>query len=116
MGLDAPARTLGQRAWEALLSFRASSDLALRSSKKSDWPAYRASGAKSLRAFEEGFVHVSVEAFPCVLRVEATVPAKAAQGLFVGRSISNACEFGALGELIQLVHRCSVQIAESEYE
>lgn len=112
---DAPADTLGQSVWEALLSFRASASPDLASRKKTDWPAYRASGVKTVRAFEGGYVHVSVEAFPCVLRVEATVPARAAEGLFVGRFITNACDFGTLGELIQLVCRCSLQIAEREY-
>jgi hypothetical protein len=33
----------------------------LRTAKMTDWPAYRASGAKSVRAFEEQFIYVAVE-------------------------------------------------------
>jgi hypothetical protein len=112
---DAPAETLGQNAWESLLLFRKTPGLNLRSSKKSDWPAYRASGLKSIREFEDQYVRVSVVAFPNVLRVEATVPRNVAEGLFVGRTISNACEFEQLGDLIRLSSRCSARIAEEDF-
>ena len=104
---------LGQCVWEALLGFR--EDTNLGSSKKTDWPAYKASGARSVRSFEEDFVRVKIEAFPCVLRVEAYVPAKAAEDLFVGRHITNACDFSGLGDLIHLVYRSSLHIMEKEY-
>jgi hypothetical protein len=58
---------------------------------------------------------VSIEAFPCVLRIEATVPVKAAEGLFVGRWVSNACQFDELGRLILLLYRCSLHVATGEY-
>jgi hypothetical protein len=113
---DAPQKALGRSVWEALLRFRSIPEpLDLRLYKKTDWLAYRTSGAKSVRAFEERFVRVSVEALPGVLKVKADVPVKAAGGLFVGHQISNACEFEALTELIQLVCRCSLQIARGEY-
>jgi hypothetical protein len=102
--------------WEALLSFRSFSEpVNLRAHKKTDWPAFRASNMKTVRQFEDSFVRVSVEAFPCNLRIEADVLAREAEGLFVGRYISNACEFEALGDLIQLVCRGSLLIAEHEY-
>jgi hypothetical protein len=47
--------------------------------------------------------------------LKADVLAREAEGLFVGRYISNACEFEALGDLIQLVCRGSLLIAEHEY-
>jgi hypothetical protein len=112
---DSPAEVLGQNVWESLLLFRKTPGLNLGSSKKSDWPAYRASSVKSIREFEDKYARVSVIAFPCVLRVEATVPGDLAEGLFVGRAISNACEFEQLGDLIRLSSRCSVRIADEEF-
>jgi hypothetical protein len=113
---DVMPEDLGQSVWQALLCFRSiSGPLDLSSRKKTDWPAYRASGAKSVRQFEDCFVRVSVEAFPCLLRIEAGVLAKVAERLFVGGYLSNACQFEALGELIQLVCRGSLLIAEHEY-
>lgn len=67
---------------------------------------------KSVRTFEYEFVRVAIEAFPCILRVEATVPCSAADNLFVGRYISNSCEFEDLGELIRQVCRCSTVIRD----
>jgi hypothetical protein len=103
---------LGQTVWESLLQFKATPGLNLRSSKKTDWPAYRASGARSVREFEEQYLRVSVVAFPGVLRVEAAVPLLDADGLFVGRVISSGCEFEALGEVIRDVFQCSNHLAE----
>jgi hypothetical protein len=104
---------VGQSVWEALLLFQVSPQLG--SHKRTDWPAFRVSGAKSVRAFEYEFVRVAVEAFPCFLRVEAAVPCSGADGLFVGRYISNACEFDELGELIHQVSRCSIFVREQEF-
>jgi len=112
---DSPSEALGQNVWESLLLFRSTPNLNLRSIKKTDWPAYRASGTKSVREFEDNYVRVSVLASPGVLRVEATVPGDAGRGLFVGRVISNACEFEHLGDLIHLASRCSLLIAEQEF-
>jgi hypothetical protein len=106
---------LGRSVWEALLNFRRTPELNLRSYKRSDWPAYRASGAKSIRAFEEGFVRVCIEALPSVLLIKANADAMAEEGLFVGCHISQACEFEALTELINRVSRCSQQIARLEF-
>jgi hypothetical protein len=113
---DSPTEVLGQRVWEALLLFRRTPNLNLRSRKKTDWPAFRAPGSKSVRAFEGEFVRIVVQALGSVLRVEGLVPADAAAELFVGRHISNACEFEGLGDLIRLVFRCSLLIPEREFE
>lgn len=80
---------LGQATWESMLLFKRTPDLNLRSRKKTEWPAYRASGARSVRAFEDEYIRISVVALRSVLRVRADVPAQAAAGLFVGRFISN---------------------------
>ena len=110
---DTESHHLGRCVWEALLRFR--EDSYLGSGLKRDWPAYQASSARSARSFEEQFVRCNVEAFPCFLRVEADVPVKAAEGLFVGQYITNACEFGALGNLIHQIYRCAWHIVEAEY-
>jgi hypothetical protein len=69
---NALPEVLGQSVWEALLSFRSFSEpVNLRAHKKTDWPAFRASGMKTVRQFEDSFVRVSVEAFPCNLRIES---------------------------------------------
>jgi hypothetical protein len=109
----ADAELLGQAVWNALLAFRTSADLG--SSKKTEWPAFKASGAKSVSMFESEYVRVTIEAFPCFLRVESLVPCKSADGLFVGRYISNACEFEELAELIRQTSRCSVFVMEREF-
>jgi hypothetical protein len=105
-------RRSGKPCWESLLQFKTAPDQNLRSGKKTDWPAYRVSGTKSVREFEEEYLRLSVVAFPGVLRVEAAVPASEVDGLFVGRVIASACEFEALGELIRVVFRCSNHLAE----
>lgn len=110
---NSDSEMLGQSVWEALLLFHLSPYLG--PPKKTDWLAFRASGAKSVRAFEWEFVHVAIEAFPCFLRVQAKVPCNAADGLFVGRYITNACHFEDLGELIQQVCRCASLLREQEF-
>ena len=58
-------------------------------------------------------MHIVVEAFPCVFRVEGTVRSSVSEGLFVGKYITNACEFEELGALVHLVYR-SVQCLENQ--
>jgi hypothetical protein len=60
------SEALGQAVWEALLRFHVSPQLG--SPKKTDWPAFRASGEKNVRTFESEFVRVAIEAFPRVRR------------------------------------------------
>jgi hypothetical protein len=112
---DAPNDFLGQSVWQALLSFRADSSAGTGREMRTEWPAFKASGVKGIREFEATHVRISVEAFPTVLRVEAVVPAKAAEGIFVGRYISSSCEFETLGDLIRLACRCSLYLAEQEF-
>jgi hypothetical protein len=112
---DCSRETIGQAVWESLLLFRHTPNVNLRPRNRTDWPAFRASGAKSVRAFEDEYVRVSVVALPCVLRVLASVPAGSADGVFVGRLITNACEFEALGDLIHILFRCSLRLAEQAF-
>ena len=121
---DSPSETLGQGVWEALLRFGATPEGDLTPYTEREWPAYRASGCKSLRAFEEEFVEVRVRVTSFLklgqLCVEARVrnellpqtlrlPRQGA-GLLVGRDIGSACEFESLGDLILLVSRCGIQV------
>jgi hypothetical protein len=112
LSYDCSTEMIGQAVWESLLLFRHTPNVNLRSRNKTDWPAYRASGVRSVRAFEEEYVRVSVVALPCVLRVLAFVRGGSADEVFVGRLISNACEFDALGELIHTLFRGSLRLAE----
>jgi hypothetical protein len=109
---DVDVGTLGQHVWEALLAFR-NAPAPVR--KLTDWPAYRASGARSVRDFRARSVQVSVEAVACLLRLEAGVPVPAADGLFIGQYITTSCEFTDLGDLLFLLHRCAEHIATYEY-
>ncbi len=58
---------LGQTVWESLLQFKRTPNLNPRATEKTDWSAYRASGAKSVRAFEEEYLRISLTAFASVL-------------------------------------------------
>lgn len=52
----------------------------MRSRKKTEWPAYRTSGARSVRAFEDDYIRISVVGLRGVLRVQADAPAQATTG------------------------------------
>ena len=68
-----------------------------------------------MRAFESEFVRVTVDAYPTVLTTQAEVPAKMANGLYVGRMIGMSCEFDDLGDLVRLAHRCALHVLEAEF-
>ncbi len=102
--LDCTDELLGQRTWEALLRFR-SDPGNFGPIKQTEWPAYRASGLRAIRSFQSEYLRVTVEAFPCALRIEGFVPGANSEGLFVGKWLSNACEFEELGENVRLVDR-----------
>lgn len=110
---DVDTEQIGRALWDALLSFRIDSRLG--SGKWTDSPPYQASGCKSVRLFREEFVVAKIEAFPCVLRIEATIPRPTAEGMFLGREITNACEFEELGDLMQLLVRCALHAAEFDF-
>src|SRR5262245_44118908 len=58
---ETTSEVLGQCIWETLLRFRAVPHLGSSGSgKKTEWPAYQASGSKTVRAFEEDFVRCSI--------------------------------------------------------
>ena len=85
------------------------------SGKGTDWPAYKASGLRTLWSFEEKFVRIIVECLPCILRLEGSVPTKDAKGLFVGRVIPIACEFEDLGAVLRLICRSARRLADEDY-
>lgn len=103
----------GQHVWETLLLFKESPDFG--SGKGTDWPAYKASGLRTLWSFEEKFVRIIVECLPCILRLEGSVPTKDAKGLFVGRVIPIACEFEDLGAVLRLICRSARRLADEDY-
>jgi hypothetical protein len=110
---DIEPEVLGQKTWEALLHFRTNHELTtLRSLKKTDWAAFRASGLRTVQRFEETFVRVHVEAQQKILQIEAAVPEKSAGLVFVGSKLATACEFDRLGELIRVVSLGSALIAD----
>jgi hypothetical protein len=121
---DSPSETLGQRVWEALLEFGRTPESNLKPYAERDWPAYRASGCKSLSAFVDEFLEVRVRVtsflWAGTLCVEARVPnellpmmlrrPRGTAGLLVGRDIGSNCTFESLGDLILLVCRCGVYV------
>ena len=107
------AADLGKAGWDALLRFKHVESPTPR--KLTEWPAFRESGAKSVREFERAFTCVRIEALPGTLRVEGLVPVPAADGLFVGRYVTNVCDAHQLGELVLVVTRCVLHVAEAEY-
>jgi hypothetical protein len=110
---EVPDEMLGERIWEALLLFRKSSEFGPH--KLTDWPAYKASRAKTVRDFEAEYVRIIVVSFPCVLRLEGVIPNQFASGLFVGREISNACDFEDLGALLRLIYRCALRLENEDF-
>lgn len=64
---------LGRMALDALLRFESRRVPSLTAAKQSDWPTFQASGARSVRAFQEHTVQVLIESVNgASLRLEAT--------------------------------------------
>ncbi|RYF89257.1 MAG: hypothetical protein EON95_19100 [Caulobacteraceae bacterium] len=71
LSTDIDDETLGRTICDQLLAFRAQSPDDLRSRKLTDWEAYRASGAKSVKRFEERAWIVYIRAEHSLVRFEA---------------------------------------------
>jgi hypothetical protein len=73
--IDNPAscEEVGRHAYETLLGCERK-DRNLRDSVESDWAAYRASGAKSLRQFRRTAYRIQLRTYPVVLEVEGHPP------------------------------------------
>lgn len=103
---------IGECAWRALLSFQCLPEpLNLRSRTSKDWPAFLASGTKSVRQFENGYVDVSVEAHGTILELRATLLSQKSPELYAGGDLSMACEFDDLGARIRELSRDRLLLA-----
>ncbi len=69
--LDVGNSELGLCICDHLLSFTPESPNNMRDRKMTDWPAYKASGAKSVRSFQEKTWLMSVSTINLVIRMEA---------------------------------------------
>ena len=69
--LDVSESDLGRSVCDHLLQFDPRSPGNLRERKMSDWAAYRVSGAKSMRRFEEKSMMVHFETINLVIRIDA---------------------------------------------
>lgn len=76
---------LGYMALHALLSYRSEKVPSLRDHKRRDWLTFKASGAKSLKAFNAATVAVSIETVYGSLRLEAA-PLVADDSVFAVRA------------------------------
>jgi hypothetical protein len=69
--LDVSDSDLGRCVCDHLLQFNPKSPEYRRGEKRSDWPAYEISGAKSMRRFEEKSLMVRFETINLVIRIDA---------------------------------------------
>jgi hypothetical protein len=95
---------LGRRARAALIAFDTELPQDLRNRKTTDWPAYRISGKRSVRAFEHAATRVTIETINTTLRLEAW-PTNNGEA-FVGGFLSPAAEHSEMGALIKRLVAC----------
>ena len=105
-----PLDEIGRRAKVSLLLCKTVS-MNLRDKKESDWPAYRSSRARSLKAFKADYVYMSVETVNNNIRLEG-YPVGSEQ-IFVGAYVAPACTALNLGKLIMNMYRCCQQLAQT---
>jgi hypothetical protein len=114
--IDNPAscEEVGRHAYEALLRCERK-DRNLRDSRESDWAAYRASGAKSLRQFRRTACPIHLKTCPAVLEVigyPPELPEKSISDLhlhvrgYAGLPLGAPGEDRELGTLILRIFRC----------
>ena len=101
---------LGCRARAALIAFDTELPQDLRNRKATDWPAYRISGKKSVRAFEHAATRVTIETINTILRLEAW-PTHNGEA-FVGGFLSPCAEHSEMGALIKRLVACCQKLAE----
>ena len=104
---DSPIEEIGQLAKASLIKCeKASKDL--RAMKESDWPAYKASRAKSLKEFKSNYVGIWIQTINANIRIEGH-PIGSEQ-IFVGAYIAPACESNKLGTLLMQIYECCQQL------
>jgi hypothetical protein len=92
---------LGEMALQALLAFRSEPVLSLADHKRTDWTTYKASGAKSVKAFEASSVTVQLRTEFTMIRLEAGV-SSLGLGTFAVRGYAPlAVEHDELGRLLR---------------
>ncbi len=96
---------LGKLAFDALLAFEAKIPPSLRDAKRRDWPAFRASGAKSVGQFEAESLGVSIETINTTMRVEAFPLMTNEPNLAVRAYCSPSSLHEELGSLLRLLLR-----------
>ncbi len=103
--LEAPLDSveLGRQARAALIAFDVKiQDLRYR--KASDWSAYRISGLKSVREFEQSAIRITIETINTTLRLEGW-PTNNSK-VFAGGYISPSAEHSEMGSLIKRIVAC----------
>jgi hypothetical protein len=107
---DSPVEEIGQRAKASLLLYeKAIKDL--RNLKESDWPAYKISGARSLKAFKANYIGIWIQTINANIRVEG-IPKRSEQ-IFVGAYIAPACDGSILGALLLQIYQCCQQLNQA---
>ena len=92
---------LGYVAFQSLLSYRSEPVPNLRDFKRTDWVTYRASGAKSVRAFEASSTRVSIATDRDDLRIEAQHQLTDESCFSVRGSVGIDAEHEELGALLR---------------
>ena len=95
--LATPLAELGHQARAALLAFR-HKHRDLGNLRQTEWPAYRASKARSLKAFHAQFVYLDIETVNANLRVTGFPIGE--RHLFVGSYLAPVRDDEALGTLL----------------
>lgn len=102
---------LGRRARVSLTSFDCKPQ-DLRNRKASDWAAYRVSRVKSIRAFENAAIRVTIETINTTLRIEAWPTHNGT--IFVGGCVSPSAEHSEMGALIKHVVTCCQKLRSQQ--
>lgn len=96
LATDVDDETLGRTICDHLLAFRPRSPDNMRDQKLTDWPAYKASGAKSVKRFEENAWMVFVDTVNSTVRFEASPYRSHHQAVFAaGRAGLDHADIGA---------------------
>ena len=102
---------LGKLAVAALITF-AIKDRNLRDTKKTDWPSFKVSGIKSVRAFESAAIRLSVGTVNANLQIRGWPSADDA--IHVATCAAPAVQHSELGRLIMQVVACCQKLRTDE--
>lgn len=102
LSLSSPNEEIGRAIHQKLMECCVVPFETLTGRKLSEWPCYVASGAKTIREFEEKSIRISVNTINCAIRLEAQ-PTHTLRKLFVGASHSIGAPPEELGESVKNV-------------